>query len=580
MKTNMKTTRVIMAICAATLVTGVYAKGGVAPAPGLFTVSTLATPAFTATQAAALHGFDITGFLQNATVSSSNAACPTVTDPTRWGGTANVNGINITIPCNMIIQMPANTFKWADMVHGGSDMTLIGGSPLPFELNVVGNSVGGQNIAGLMYISQESLNGTTGVIQAIDYTTGNLKVNTGDPAHPVIVQINDPNGRFGRPQSPDPRLSVDDENPTIHAGTGYPMCIPRTLTDPNTTSVDDPLCPKKNRPKATSGSPCRLFGQTGITLPTSGELTVTPAGNFCTQFVMKAPLGTIPTTLVPATYIATSVNEPDARQQAPMEVGDTIAFSGTLMHDTAGNYYISAHTIEVNVGIYTQPKSQPSYLAIGEFGIGTADPTLLAANGAAQETQDRIFLETETTDVYTPVDIYMVDVDPVTGVEYNRWVSMNSMTTECSSTALTAQCMGLEGGVTTQYTQAQPQRARVRLAKATPGILSAPSRTMRVMARTLCKPSISDLSTTTGHSASLDTCFANTQDSTKPSFNVVANGLLAGQYSAPVFEYIFPENTKQGDPIVPNDLWHLPFLVNGEGSSTADGVGPLTPKPW
>ena len=57
----------------------------------------------------------------------------------------------------------------------------------------------------------------------------------------------------------------------------------------------------------------------------------------------------------------------------------------------------------------------------------------------------------------------------------------------------------------------------------------------------------------------------------------VANGLEAGQYIAPVFEYIFPENVKPGDPIVPNDLWHLPFLRNGEG---AGGVGPLTPAPW
>jgi hypothetical protein len=570
----MKTTRVVMAILAATLTTGVYAKGGVAPAPGLFTVQTLGTPAFTATQAAALHGFDITGFLQDATVSSNNSACPGESDSTRWGGTAKVNGINITIPCNMIIQMPANTFKWADMIHGGPSMTLTGGVSLPFELNVVGNVVGGEYRAGLMYISQQSLNGATGVITRINYTDGSLEVSSGNASPPVIVKINDPNGRFGRiPTGEDPRLSVDDENPTIHAGTGYPMCIPRTLTDPNTTSVDDPLCPKKNRPKATTTTPCRLFGQTGITLPTSGELTVTPAGNFCTQFVMKARPGLI-TDATGATLPASSkagAGDPDARQQAPMEVGDTISFSGTL---GAGDV-IWAHTIEVNVGIYTQPKTQPSYLAIGEFGIGTADPTLLAANGAAQETQDRIFLETETTDVYTPVDIYMVDVDPVTGVEHNRWVSMNSMTTECSSTALTAQCMGLEGGITTQYTQAQPQRARVRLAKATPGILSAPSRTMRVMARTLCKPSISDLSTSTGHSASLDTCFADIQDSTKPSFNVVANGLLAGQYSAPVFEYIFPENTKQGDPIVPNDLWHLPFLVNGDAD-----VGPLTPKPW
>ena len=98
--------------------------------------------------------------------------------------------------------------------------------------------------------------------------------------------------------------------------------------------------------------------------------------------------------------------DPDPRQQAPFEVGDHITYSGTLMHARSGDY-ISAHTIEANVGIYTQPGTQPSYLAIGEFGVGSADPNATAVNGVAQETQDRIFLESETTDVETPVDIYM-----------------------------------------------------------------------------------------------------------------------------------------------------------------------------
>jgi hypothetical protein len=57
---------------------------------------------------------------------------------------------------------------------------------------------------------------------------------------------------------------------------------------------------------------------------------------------------------------------------------------------------------------------------------------------------------------------------------------------------------------------------------------------------------------------------------------VVANGLHAGQYTAPVFEYIFPENVQPGDPTVPNDLWDLGFLMNGEGT----GTGRLTPSPW
>ena len=55
-----------------------------------------------------------------------------------------------------------------------------------------------------------------------------------------------------------------------------------------------------------------------------------------------------------------------------------------------------------------------------------------------------------------------------------------------------------------------------------------------------------------------------------------ANGLFSGQYLAPNFNFIFPENLVAGDPIVPNNFWALGFLVNGEGP----GTGGLVPTPW
>ena len=77
----------------------------------------------------------------------------------------------------------------------------------------------------------------------------------------------------------------------------------------------------------------------------------------------------------------------------------------------------------------------------------------------------------------------------------------------------------------------------------------------------------------------LDACL-NKNDAT----NQVANGLEAGQYFAPTFEFIFPENVKPGDLLVPFDLWHLPFLRFGEGATTQSAigpsVGPLEPTPW
>src|SRR3954462_14128375 len=124
----------------------------------------------------------------------------------------------------------------------------------------------------------------------------------------------------------------------------------------------------------------------------------------------------------------------------------------------ASGDYVSAHTIEANVGIYTQPGTQPSYLAIGEFGVGSADPSATAVNGAAQETQDRIFLQAETTDVVVPVDIYLVDSDPAPGKKTTGWVPPNAMTGETNLPNL-SNGTSLSGGISTQFTGAQPQRA-------------------------------------------------------------------------------------------------------------------------
>jgi len=550
MKTNIKITRVVMAIVAATLSTGVYAQGGTAKPPvkvaqGPYTITPILSPSLSNT--ATLHGFDLTGFLQDATV-----------DPSGCGGTATLNDITITIPCGMIVQMPANTLTWAAMVNGGPSLTLTSTVYPSTEFSVTGNIVGGKYIAGLVYVSQQSLNGTIGVITNINYGDGTLEVKPTGSTTPVVLQINDPNGRFGRMQITDERFSVDDANPTIHAATGYPMCVPRVAPPASGGAETDPLCPQKNRPK---GPSCRLFANAGYasSLPASGDLTPTISG-YCTQFVMTAPPAN------PAT--ATAAGVADARQQAPFEIGDTITYSGTQSLNTN---VISVHTIEANLGIYTQPGTQPSYLAIGEFGIGSADPNATAVNGAAQETQNRIFLEAETTDVKTPVDIYLVDVDAA-GNEHNRWITPYEMTGECQTFTAAAPCYGLTGGITTQNTGPQPNRARIRATKAVTGMLTYPGRNIRVMARTLCKPNILDANfTTTGHSSTVDSCLALAGKTS------VANGLIAGQYLAPVGEYIFPENVKPGDPVVPYDLWDLPFLVNGEGPK---GALPLNPTPW
>ena len=591
---------------------GASAKGGTAkppagnPAPLTPPIwPAVPAPTFTA-NTAGLHGFDVTGFIQSASVDPT--LCPGA-PASNVGGTIVLNGVTITVPCNSVIQMPANTLSWPDAIdiatHNalaldgtGSGTAAAPNTPYPsFEAHVVGNIVAdaagaSKYIAGLVFLSQQSVNSGQGVVTAVNFADGSLTVApaaTGGVGKTVRVQINDPNKRFSIGQSPDPRFSVDDANATIHSGTGYPMCIPR--------SASDALCPQKNRPKSTATTSCRNWTIAGVALPAAGELPVTPVGEFCRNYVMKDPSGTL------------TAADADSRQQAPIEVGDFVSYQGTLFKGATGQPdYISAHTIEVNVGLYTQPGSIPSYVAIGEFGVGSADPSLVSVNGANQETQDRIFIETETTDPKSPMDIYMVDVDPATGQEYNRFITPFEMTGESNgpfvynATAVppalsTTTVVG--GGITTANAGAQVQRDRLRATKAPVGVLGSPTRYIRAVSRNTCMPNkyllnglqASFTVPTIGVSTAANTVLPNIQ---VPAIDVpvaagglrtagtcldsvkFANGLRSGSYTAPTFEFIFPENVSVGDPVVPNDFWHLGFLVNGEGP----GTGPLTPQPW
>ncbi len=536
----------------------------------------LAQPVFSA-DIANIHQFDVTGFIQDATVDGS--ICPAVADAHNFGGTVKVNGLTITIPCNSVVQMPASSWTWADLFSPTDSfsgaprppVTLAaagsGSGPFPsFEISVSGNIVGDRYIAALVYGSQQSLMSGQGVIRSFDYSdaahpTMIVGPSTGAAAGDMVrIQLNDPNGRFGTAQSPDERFAVDDKNPTIHGGTGYPMCVPRT--DP--AVADDPLCPQRNRPQVASPVGCRNFASAGVLpLPASGELPLPAAGQtYCGHFVMKAPTAAV----------VADPTEPNAMEQAPFEVGDTIFYGGTLEHSATpgADDYISAHTVEANVGIYTQPNTLPAYTAIGGFGVGlgAAGPT----NLVAQEIADRMFLEAEVTDIKSVVDIYMVDVDAA-GHETNRWISPQSMTGEANGPSFNGALIG--GGMTTQFAGPQPQRARLRAVKAPAGLLSEPTRNLRVMVRSLCTP-------------------VNVNANTAPAFDPAgaavpcvdrapaANGISSGMYTAPVFEFIGPENTSIGDPIVPTNFWSLGFLTNGDpaGPASAPGIGGLDPKPW
>jgi hypothetical protein len=475
--------------------------------------------------------FDVTGFIQEATLDpacAANAHC---------GGALRVNGQLILVPEETIVIFPASALTWqetfaqAPLPYGlaaapgpetGMAMNDVPAPLTTYEAHVVGNRVVGggtdRYVAGLVYVAQHSLSSGAGFINFIDYATGTLRVGgtIGDGTTGTRVRLNDPAGRYGRASSPDPRFTVDSENPTIQAGTGFPMCVPRT--DP--AVADDPLCPQGNRPVVAAGPP--------------------PV--YLTNIQMNDPVA-LPGIL------------PDATRQAPFEVGDYVTFSGILVTDSAAapttgplpangaaGTWVAAHTIVNNVAIYTWPGRNPAYVSTEVTLIGTGGLTVLGAGEAAVRTR----FEGMSTDPSRNVHLYGIDLDPLTGAPTDRdWG-----TTGVDPGPPT-------GAVKGRWRFRPPCTAAAATDKAcTPppvGTFLPPTREVRAVVEGAWDPF---------HAATL-----------------YANGLMAGQYHAPILEYVFPENVP-GSPIVENNFNTIPFLAQGGYTSSAGTlVGQLSPWP-
>ena len=363
--------------------------------------------------------FDMTGFIQEATVAQQGT---TVTDPRLFGGTITLNGIKMIVPDNTIVQLPANAMTWAQLFRRNLSKSVNYNPPRPnhpntntglaladsltthfpsFEVRVVGNVNGidpgtgePRYIVGLIVpIAQQGLNIGSGIINHIDYATGRFRVGgaIGVPTSGALVEINDPQGRFGRAKSPDPRFTCDSGNPTICTTTAYPVGIPRF--DP--AVQDDPDIPSTNRPlNGTGGFPVDPFIAIGAPLRT---------------FQMPPP-GTGAT---------------DQTKWVPLMVGDWVDYIGNLMKldptgaNTPANMFISAHTVVANLGIYTSPGTLPAYINTAVL-IGTAGNPVTAGNPPTvipQEVSLRITVEGFCTDSTRLVNFYAINVDPVSGAE-------------------------------------------------------------------------------------------------------------------------------------------------------------------
>ena len=456
--------------------------------------------------------FDITGAIQTFTVAGAGNFA---------GGTIKVNGITVQIPTNLVITLPAAYMTvgqlFAASPVAGQSALALADLPAPlaaYEVTIAGNIMNGVYRAGLVGIAQQSLNNGRGVIKAINNATGALCVGPAPGAclpTDARVVINDPSGRYGQANgvggkaSLDARFSVDPDNPTIHARSGYPMCVPRVAAP-----AVDARCPLANRPGA--------------------------AGAKLATYVMS-PVALISADPFPVVAIPPCGAGCNPGEQAPLEVGDVINYSGVLAQDAAG-VYIAAYSIEAHVGIYTPPGG-PFYMFMDAPLIATG-PANCPANAECQARLRTTIFVTDPSAARAPL-MYAVD-ENLAGARTSRVLP---------STLKNTSQVG-------RYVFATDKDIAVF------GGIGGAGATREIIARVAGVPNGTPVVYGPAVGGAAGT----------------ANGLVGGQYVSPVGAYIFPESNIGGTPLTSYNFRCLAFLAKGWGQGGAlPGIGQLTPFP-
>jgi hypothetical protein len=238
----------------------------------------------------------------------------------------------------------------------------------------------------------------------------------------------------------------------------------------------------------------------------------------------------------------------DPRLQAPLEVGDYIFYSGTLIADANGTY-ISAHTISDNTAIYTAPGTNPAYVAIEVGILGTGGLTVAGAGEAVIRTR----FEGMTTDPSRNIHLYGVDVNPDGSTSDRDWGTIGVDPGPAGLGAVRGRWRFRPGCL--PFGSAPTVKDCVY---GVGGVFLPATREVRAVIE--------------GQQTQVTALNAGN------TLQTAANGIYYGQYHAPIGEFIFPENVP-GTPIVENNFNTMPFLANG-GYSSLTGVVACQLNPW
>jgi hypothetical protein len=196
---------------------------------------------------------------------------------------------------------------------------------------------------------------------------------------------------------------------------------------------------------------------------------------------------------------------------APLQAGDYITYAGMLTEDTpgSGTFFHAAHAIGAMTGIYTSPGADPAYVYIEESllgSLGAPYPEPPPGTGfIPQEATSRYHIVGFTTDPSRQVEAFLMDGNS-------------------------------ERLLVTLLPNTVPPIGRFRITLPSKANFLPVTRDVRVRIK--------------GHTSV-----------------PVAGGLDSGQYTAPVSEYIYPENTLFGAPTSPVSVpfENFCFLSKGDG---------------
>ena len=307
---------------------------------------------------------------QTATSATIDGAIDRVTLDTpgdHWsGGTIEVGGQKVIIPRNLLMDLPANrltlqefmaqapglcpTLGQSGLARADSPLCNTSGQP-GYALIHANRTSNGNTIAGDVFI-QKGIDAVSGTVTYINYTDGYFRLNgiLNDPTTGVMVRINDPDSRHTVQSglgcipgssncSADPRFGLDPDNYTNTFMTGYPVCMPSTVSRSFTDVLD-----------------------------------VNGNGNVVETLVTAALSNGTGDLLCPMDNRTISGGNPvdDSRRFAPIRLGDSMSVDGNFERIN-GTRFLSAHSSTDREALTTKNlPDQPDYMFLAEVEIDAA----------------------------------------------------------------------------------------------------------------------------------------------------------------------------------------------------------------